>query len=140
MPGPVIYLVRSWPRLSQTFIVNEVLALERRGVDLVLFSLVRSGELVIQPQVSEVRTAVRYLEDRGPVRQRVGEHLAVFLANPLRYARTAVFAWRRRDLATGYATTTTWGCFQHAVHVAAAIVRLRKAGNGAGTSARPLRP
>ena len=82
MPGPVIYLVRSWPRLSQTFIVNEVLALERRGVDLVLFSLVRSGESVIQPQVSEVRTAVRYLEDRRPLRQRVGEHLTVFFSRP----------------------------------------------------------
>lgn len=128
MPGPVIYLVRSWPRLSQTFIVNEVLALERRGVDLVIFSLVRSGELVIQPQVSEVRTAVRYLEDRKPLRQQVGEHIAVFSAGPVRYARTALFAWRRRDLAKGYATATTLGCFQYAVRVAAAIVRLRREG------------
>ena len=128
MPGPVIYLVRSWPRLSQTFIVNEVLALERRGVDLVVFSLVRSGELVIQPQVSEVRTAVRYLEDRKSLRQRVGDHVAVFSAGPARYARTALFAWRRRDLAKGYATATTLGCFQYAVRVAAAIVRLRREG------------
>lgn len=128
MPGPVIYLVRSWPRLSQTFIVNEVLALERRGVDLVVFSLVRSGESVIQPQVSEVRTAVRYLEDRKPLRQQVGEHIAVFSAGPVRYARTALFAWRRRDLAKGYATATTLGCFQYAVRVAAAIVRLRREG------------
>lgn len=128
MPGPVIYLVRSWPRLSQTFIVNEVLALERRGVDLVVFSLVRSGESVIQPQVSEVRTAVRYLEDRKPLRQQVGEHIAVFSAGPVRYARTALLAWRRRDLAKGYATATTLGCFQYAVRVAAAIVRLRREG------------
>ena len=128
MPGPVIYLVRSWPRLSQTFIVNEVLALERRGVDLVVFSLVRSGESVIQPQVSEVRTAVRYLEDRKPLRQQVGEHIAVFSAGPVHYARTALFAWRRRDLAKGYATATTLGCFQYAVRVAAAIVRLRREG------------
>ena len=128
MPGPVIYLVRSWPRLSQTFIVNEVLALERRGVDLVVFSLVRSGESVIQPQVSEVRTAVRYLEDRKPLRQQVGEHIAVFSAGPVRYARTALLAWRRRDLAKGYATATTLGCFQYAVRVAAAIIRLRREG------------
>lgn len=128
MSGPVIYLVRSWPRLSQTFIVNEVLALERRGVDLVLFSLVRSGELVVQPQVAEVRTGVRYLEDRRSVRQRVGDQLTVFAAGPLRYARTAVFAGRRRDLAKGYATATTWKCFSYAVQVAAAVVRLRRAG------------
>ena len=129
MPGPVIYLVRSWPRLSQTFIVNEILALERRGVDLVLFSMVRSGESVVQPQVGEVRTTVRFLEDGRPIRQRVVEHLAVFFADPRRYAKTALFAWRRRDLAQGYATTTTWGCFSNAVQVAATIIRLRKAGN-----------
>ena len=41
MSDRVIYIVRSWPRLSQTFIVNEVLALERRGLELVVFSLVR---------------------------------------------------------------------------------------------------
>ena len=46
-PGRVIYIVRSWPRLSQTFIVNEVLALERRGVHLDVVSLVRSGETVV---------------------------------------------------------------------------------------------
>lgn len=128
MSGRVIYLVRSWPRLSQTFIVNEVVALERRGVDLVLFSMVRSGELVVQPQVSNVRTSVRYLDDRVPLRQRIADHVTVWSAAPLRYVRTALFAWRRRDLAAGYATTTTIGCFQHAVRVAAAIVRLRREG------------
>jgi glycosyltransferase involved in cell wall biosynthesis len=128
MSRPVIYLVRSWPRLSQTFIVNEVLALERRGVKLVLFSLVRSGELVIQPQVTQVQTSVRYLEDRASLRQRVAEHATVWSSAPLRYVRTALFAWRRPDLAAGYATTTTMGCFEYAVRVAAAIVRLRKEG------------
>ena len=44
----VVYIVRSWPRLSQTFIVNEVRALERRGVPLDIVSLVRSGETVVQ--------------------------------------------------------------------------------------------
>ena len=32
-----MYVVRSWPRLSQTFIVGEVLALERLGVELEIF-------------------------------------------------------------------------------------------------------
>ena len=59
---------------------------------------------VIQPQVSEVRTAVRYLEDRKSLRQLVGDHVAVFSSGPVRYARTALFAWRRRDLSKGYAT------------------------------------
>ena len=60
MPDRVIYIVRSWPRLSQTFIVNEVLALERRGLELSVFSLVRSGEPVVQaakPQQHLVNSA-----------------------------------------------------------------------------------
>ena len=59
----VVYIVRSWPRLSQTFIVNEVLALERRGLALAIFSLVRAGEHIVQPQVEDVLAPVRYLED-----------------------------------------------------------------------------
>ena len=64
MPGRVIYIVRSWPRLSQTFIVNEVLALERRGLELVVFSLVRSGEDWSSRRWRDVRAPVHYLD--GP--------------------------------------------------------------------------
>lgn len=128
MSGPVIYLVRSWPRLSQTFIVNEVLALERRGVRLVVFSLVRSREDVVQPQVEEVRAAVNYLEDGRSWTRQLREHATVLAAAPRRYARTGYFALRRRDLSAGYATATTWGCFRSAVSVAAAVVRMRRGG------------
>lgn len=128
MPGPVIYLVRSWPRLSQTFIVNEVLAVERRGVELAVFAMVRSGEKVVQPQVANVRAPVRYLEDRGPRRQRLAEHATVFAAAPVRYLRAGMFALRHRGLSAGYATTTTFGCFRQAVQVAATVVRLRRSG------------
>ena len=86
MPEEVIYIVRSWPRLSQTFIVNEVLALERRGLELAVFSLVRSGEHLVQPQVADVRAPVRYLEDqlRRPWTSRIRLQLAGLRAAPLR--------------------------------------------------------
>src|SRR5213078_4243333 len=32
------YIVSTWPRLSQTFVLNEILALEQRGVSLRIFS------------------------------------------------------------------------------------------------------
>lgn len=126
MAGPVIYLVRSWPRLSQTFVVNEVLALERRGIQIQIFSLVRSGEDVVQPQVADVRAEVHHLEDRRSWRRRLLDHLTVLRTGPLRYLRTWVFARRHPELSAGYSTTSTLGCFRHAVQVAAAVTRLRR--------------
>ena len=89
MPERVIYVVRSWPRLSQTFIVNEVLAVERAGLELAIFSLVRSGEPLVQPQVAAVRAGVDYLEDataRGPA-HRVVPVLTLLACSPLRFLR-----------------------------------------------------
>jgi glycosyltransferase involved in cell wall biosynthesis len=123
----VIYLVRSWPRLSQTFIVNEVVALERRGIDIVLFSIVRSDEKLVQPQVRDVRAQVRYLAE-DPLRERLGAHLGVLKASPLRYARGLLYALRHPELSEGYATCSTMACFRIAGQVAAEVLRLARAG------------
>ena len=42
----VAYIVRSYPRLSQTFILNEVLALERLGWDIQIFAITDPREPV----------------------------------------------------------------------------------------------
>jgi glycosyltransferase involved in cell wall biosynthesis len=114
----VVYLVRSWPRLSQTFIVNEVLALERRGVALDVVSLVRSGETVVQPQVADVRAPISYLDDPEP-RGRL--HRSVFAAAPGRYLAALALVLRRPRLAAGYGDCSALECFDHAVWVAAHI-------------------
>ncbi len=122
MPGRVIYLVRSWPRLSQTFILNEVLAVERRGIELDVFSLVRSGETTVQPQLADVRAPVTYLDEQ-PLRRRLADHLAVARTDWRRYWAAAWHASRHPGLSAGYATCSTWRCFSHAVTVTAAIGR-----------------
>jgi glycosyltransferase involved in cell wall biosynthesis len=128
MPGPVIYLVRSWPRLSQTFIRDELLALERRGVELTLFSLVPSGETIVQPRVAAVRAPVTYLADPlPPLRQRIVSQLRVAGHSPRRYLRTWWFARSRPSLSAGYSTCSTRRCFGHAVQVAAAVLDLQRA-------------
>lgn len=130
MSERVIYLVRSWPRLSQTFIINEVLALERRGLRLNIFSLVRSGEQVVQPQVSGVLAPVAYLEDaRRDAHARA--HLTVLCAAPTRYLGALVLCLRRPNLAAGYGECTALDCFFHAVQVAASVERMRAAGDPA---------
>ena len=114
----VAYIVRSWPRLSQTFIVNEVLALEHRGVQLDVFSLVRSGETVVQPQVADVQAPITYLDE--PVR-RARTHLSAFAAAPGRYLSALSLCLRRPSLAAGYGSCSALECLTHAVRVATSI-------------------
>jgi glycosyltransferase involved in cell wall biosynthesis len=116
--GRVVYITRSWPRLSQTFIVNEVLALEQRGVQLDIVSLVHSGETVVQPQVADVRASITYLDE--PVsRSRV--HLSALATSPGRYLAALSLVLRRPSLAAGYGSCTAMECLTHAVRVAASI-------------------
>ena len=118
MNSRVVYIVRSWPRLSQTFIVNEMLALERRGVALDVVSMVHSGETVVQPQVSDVRAPISYL-DTSERRGRL--HRSVFAAAPGRYLAALALVLRRPGLAAGYGDCSALDCFNHAVWVAAHI-------------------
>jgi glycosyltransferase involved in cell wall biosynthesis len=131
MAGRVIYIVRSWPRLSQTFVVNEILALERLGVALSVFSLARSGETLVQPQVARVRAEVVHLESRGVrglgVRTRAA--LSLVRRSPRRYLGTAWLALRSPRLAAGYGDCSTLACFGHATEVAAALARLPSSGD-----------
>ncbi len=60
------YVVKMFPRLSETFILNEILELERRGVEVVIFSLKKPSEGRFHPQVSSLKAAVHYLEDFEP--------------------------------------------------------------------------
>jgi glycosyltransferase involved in cell wall biosynthesis len=123
-----MYLVRSWPRLSQTFIVNEVLAQERLGTRLELYSLTRSGERLVQPQVRAVGATVHYLDERRPWLAVVRDHALVARSGPLAYVSTLAFAASRPHLARGYATLSTLGCLSAAVRLGAAVHRARLAG------------
>jgi glycosyltransferase involved in cell wall biosynthesis len=125
-----MYLVRSWPRLSQTFVVNEVLEQERLGTHLELYSLTRSGEDLVQPEVLAVAAPVHYLDERRPrpVLAALRDHALVARSAPLAYARTVTLALFQPHLARGYATLSTLGCLSAAVRLAAAVHRARIAG------------
>ncbi|MGO4596115.1 glycosyltransferase family 4 protein [Terrabacter sp. 2RAF25] len=119
MPTRVMFLTRSWPRLSQTFIVNEVLALERLGVDLDLWAMAPSGEPVRQPQVARVRAAVTHPTSVASP----DDHALVAELAPQRYADTARLVRDRPELSSGYANATTAECFEVAVQLAARMAR-----------------
>jgi glycosyltransferase involved in cell wall biosynthesis len=128
-----VYVVRSWPRWSQGFVLDEVLNLEELGLDLVLCALTDPHEELVQPATARVRAPVRYFDQRS-VRQAVADHVAVARRTPWRYARAARLAVRRPAWDRGYRVANRWQCFGYAVAVARVVRRARD-----GASEAPVR-
>lgn len=57
----IAYVVKRYPRFSETFIVNEILAHERAGVEIEIFALLPSEDSHFQDLLSEVRAPVTFL-------------------------------------------------------------------------------
>jgi glycosyltransferase involved in cell wall biosynthesis len=56
-------ILKGYPRLSEAFIVNEILLLEERGYQLRIFALRDPGEAQVQENVHRVRAQVSYIPD-----------------------------------------------------------------------------
>ena len=63
MRRPVAVVVKGYPRLSETFIAQEILALERRGIEIVIVSLRRPTDRFTHPIHAEIRSPVHYLPE-----------------------------------------------------------------------------
>jgi colanic acid/amylovoran biosynthesis glycosyltransferase len=59
----IAYILKMFPRISETFILNEMLELERSGIDITIFSLKKPNEGKFHPQLSNLKAPVYYLED-----------------------------------------------------------------------------
>lgn len=62
-PSTVAFVLKGYPRLSETFITQEILALEARGLRLHLVSLRHPTEASVHPVHSRVRAPVTYLPE-----------------------------------------------------------------------------
>ncbi len=92
----VAYIVGGWPRLSETFILNEVIALERLGVRLRIFSIRDSRADPVHPRVAHVHASVTYLSLRQHWKPALGANLRLFCGQPVRYCRALFQAMRHR--------------------------------------------
>jgi len=64
----VAVLVKRFPRLSESFILNELIELRRQGLDLVVYALMDPGEALVSEPAAVLRPEVIYLHDaRHPV-------------------------------------------------------------------------
>ena len=115
----VAYILRSYPRLSQTFVLQEIWALEQLGVPLHIFAMTNPHESMVQTQVAEIQAPVDYLDVRQQPawRQGVLSHLQCFARAPLRYTKTLWYVWRHTECDEGYTTTSRSTCFHLAVYL-----------------------
>jgi colanic acid/amylovoran biosynthesis glycosyltransferase len=66
-PIRVGYVLKRFPRLSETFILNEMLELERQGVEIEVFSLFRPPDERKHALLSQLRARVTYLPSSARV-------------------------------------------------------------------------
>lgn len=85
MAVAVAFVLKGYPRLSETFIAQEIRALERRGLDIRLYSLRKPTDPAVHPVHREIEAPVVYLP----------EYLR---EDPLRVMR----AWRTARRLSGY--------------------------------------
>jgi len=114
-------VVKRWPRLSETFVLNEILGLERAGLRLRIYALMDPHEPAAQAAINEVQTPVSYLRTgtRADLRVLLVAQLALLRTAPWRYLRTLSYVLaRRRHRST----------FVHLFEAARLVALLRKHG------------
>jgi len=82
----IAVVVKGYPRLSETFIAQEILALEGRGLDLEIWSLRHPTEKAVHPMNRQIRARVTYLPE-------------YLYQEPLRVLRGAFWSLRRKGFA-----------------------------------------
>lgn len=100
------YLLKGYPRLSETFILNEIYLLEQQGLQIQIYALRNPQELHNHPIVDRVKAPVQYISDY-PLHEWksfLAANLRLLISKPVTFLRAAYFAIKRsvqqRDSAT----------------------------------------
>ena len=91
--APVLYVLKRFPRLSETFVLREVLALEARGERVLIDSLLPPEDGPRHPELADLRAQVRLLPRHPRLRDgRIARtHLRILARTPVRWLTAA---WR----------------------------------------------
>jgi len=95
----VAVILKGYPRLSETFIAQELLALEKAGINLIIYSLRRPTDRDVHPIHSMIQAPVRYLPEYltwHPLRVMLGL-LSSLRSKNLRQLLRVFFKDLRRD-------------------------------------------
>jgi colanic acid/amylovoran biosynthesis glycosyltransferase len=114
----VAYLLKRYPRFSETFIVGEILELERQGLHLEIFSLKPPDDGVFHRDVANVKARVTYVPHIRRPGALVVAHARLLRTRPRRYGRALRHALRRG----------TRGALKHFAQAGFIAVRIEEAG------------
>ena len=94
----VAYLLKMYPRFSETFVLSELLELERQGLDLHVFSLKKPDDGIFHADVARLRARVTYLPESALVDPGAyaAAHRELAARDPRRYAAALAAAVRSR--------------------------------------------
>lgn len=90
-------ILKGFPRISETFISNEILAMEQRGLRISIFSLRKPRESFTHENVKKIRAPVAYLPEYVLPFWRVllKSNARLILSNPFRYLSSFLTALGR---------------------------------------------
>ncbi len=95
--GPIGFLVKTYPKLSETFVLEEILGLERLGVKLHIFSLNPPSDDAVHSGFDNVVANVTYLPQNYWSLASVAAQFAQALRHPWRYLNSLAFALTRGE-------------------------------------------
>jgi len=97
--GRLAYLVKAFPRVSETFILNEILELERQGFDLRIYSMIDPPERLRHKTFAQVRSRITYLPNPllRSLHRVVADHLRQMWRSPRAYFSALAQALATRD-------------------------------------------
>lgn len=94
---PLGVLVKIYPKISETFILEEILGLERLGRRLCLYALSPATDAIVHPAVAQVKATLRVAPplSAASLRRYASDHATQFLRGPRRYLGALAAGMRR---------------------------------------------
>lgn len=142
--APVLYVLKRFPRLSETFVLRELLELEAQGERILIDALLPPEDGPRHGDLAALRAQVRYLPRHPRLRHPpvAAAHLRVGLRSPLAWMRLAARARRhgiwRRFLQAGLTADRARRERVHHVHAHFATAATEVARDAAGLARVPF--
>ncbi len=89
---PIAYVLRRFPKISETFVLNEILAIEAQGIPVVIFALMPTRDPRFHEGLSKLKANIYYLPNISEWRMLLRHNVRAARRNGKRYFRAFLYA------------------------------------------------